>query len=67
VKRPDDYPACRNVVERLLPRVPVLYLGADLCRRDLLVEIEAVAFSPLSGAAPRRRGPLNRKDGDALS
>jgi enamine deaminase RidA (YjgF/YER057c/UK114 family) len=66
VKRPDDYPVCRNVVERLLPRVPVLYLAADMCRRDLLVEIEAVAFSPFDGAAPRRRA-LHGKDGDALS
>jgi enamine deaminase RidA (YjgF/YER057c/UK114 family) len=48
VKRPDDYEPCRGVCERLLPRVPAMYLQADVCRPDLLVEIEAVAFSPFS-------------------
>lgn len=46
VKRPEDYEACRAVVERRLPRVPALYLRADVCRPDLLVEVEAVAFAP---------------------
>jgi enamine deaminase RidA (YjgF/YER057c/UK114 family) len=46
VKRADDYERCREVVERRLPNVPALYLIADVCRPDLLVEIEAVAFSP---------------------
>jgi enamine deaminase RidA (YjgF/YER057c/UK114 family) len=50
VKRVRDYEACRRVVERALPRVPALYLHADVCRPDLLVEIEAVAFSPLQTA-----------------
>jgi enamine deaminase RidA (YjgF/YER057c/UK114 family) len=52
VKRPEDYEGCRDVVERRLPNVPAIYLHADVCRPDLLVEIEAVAFSPFnSGAA----------------
>ena len=46
VKRPADYERCRAEVERRLPRVPAIYLQADICRSDLLVEIEAVAFSP---------------------
>ena len=46
VKHQDDYRACRAVVERRLPRVPCIYLQADVCRPDLLVEIEAVAFTP---------------------
>ena len=46
VKHREDYPACRNVVEHHLPKVPALYLDADVCRPDLLVEIEAVAFVP---------------------
>jgi enamine deaminase RidA (YjgF/YER057c/UK114 family) len=46
VKHPEDYEKCREVCERLLPRVPAIYLEADVCRADLLVEIEAVAFSP---------------------
>ena len=46
VKRAEDHEPCREVCERLLPRVPAIYLHADICRPDLLVEIEAVAFSP---------------------
>jgi len=45
VKYWQDYEKCRDVVERRLPRVPVIYLHADVCRPNLLVEIEAVAFS----------------------
>ena len=59
VKRPEDYLVCREVVERMLPGVPVLYLRADVCRPDLLVEIEAVAFSSYGGSALRRRESLN--------
>ena len=46
VKNRADYEKCREVCERRLPRVPAIYLQADICRPDLLVEIEAVAFSP---------------------
>ena len=46
VKHQEDYQKCREVCERRLPRVPAIYLHADVCRPDLLVEIEAVAFSP---------------------
>ena len=55
VKHAADYEACRSVVETRLPGVPCIYLHADICRPDLLVEIEAVAFCPL--AAPLRRRP----------
>jgi enamine deaminase RidA (YjgF/YER057c/UK114 family) len=51
VKRPEDYEPCREVCERLLPGVPAIYLEADVCRPDLLVEIEAVALSPLSSGS----------------
>jgi enamine deaminase RidA (YjgF/YER057c/UK114 family) len=47
IRRAQDYQQCREVCERRLPRVPAIYLEADICRPDLLVEIEAVAFSPL--------------------
>ena len=57
VKRPEDYEPCRQVCERLLPQVPALYLEADVCRPDLLVEIEAVAFSPFNGL--RASGPIS--------
>lgn len=58
VKHQEDYEKCRDVCERLLPRVPAIYLSADICRPDLLVEIEAVAFSPFTRTTvpPRKVG-----------
>lgn len=47
VKHADDYEKCRAVVERRLGNIPAIYAVADVCRPDLLVEIEGVAFSPL--------------------
>lgn len=47
VKRPEDFERCRAVCERRVGPVPVIYAHADVCRSELLVEIEAVAFSPL--------------------
>lgn len=49
VKHVEDYEKCRAVCEARLPNIPAIYLHADVCRPDLLVEIEAVAFSPLNG------------------
>ena len=48
LKEAADYERCREVVERRLPKVPAIYLHADICRPDLLVEIEAVTFSAIS-------------------
>ena len=45
VKRPQDYQACREVCERRFGNIPVIYAVADVCRPDLLVEIEGVAFA----------------------
>jgi enamine deaminase RidA (YjgF/YER057c/UK114 family) len=45
VKRPEDYEICRKVCHRRLGAVPIIYAQADVCRSDLLVEIEGVAFS----------------------
>lgn len=58
VKHQEDYEKCREVCERRLPRVPAIYLLADICRSDLLVEIEAVAFSPFlaNSILPRSDG-----------
>lgn len=50
VKHAGDFEACRAVCERRLGRIPAIYAEADVCRPDLLVEIEGVAFSPI----PRR-------------
>ena len=43
VKRPEDYEKVRAVCERRLPNVPSIYTIADVCRPDLLVEIEGIA------------------------
>lgn len=48
VKRPADLAACRAVCEQRLGRVPAIYAQADVCRPELRVEIEGVAFSRIS-------------------
>ncbi|REJ91320.1 MAG: dioxygenase [Planctomycetota bacterium] len=45
VKRAEDYETCRAVCERRFGPIPAIYAVADVCRSDLLVEIEGVAFS----------------------
>ena len=43
VKRPEYFDAVRGVCERRLPGVPLVYTYADVCRDDLLVEVEGIA------------------------
>ncbi len=45
IKRAEDYPTIRSVCEQQLGQVPVTYTLADVCRPQLLVEIEGIAFS----------------------
>jgi len=46
VKRPQDYPIIRRVCEERCGRdVPAIYVVADVCRSDLLVEMEGLAFA----------------------
>ncbi len=45
VKRPEDYEKCRAICQRRFGTVPIIYALADVCRSELLVEIEGVAFS----------------------
>jgi chorismate lyase / 3-hydroxybenzoate synthase len=46
VRRPSDLGAIEGVLSRLLrPSTPIVYLQADVCREDLLVEIEAAGGS----------------------
>ncbi|MCA9080572.1 MAG: hypothetical protein KDA58_08430 [Planctomycetaceae bacterium] len=47
VKRPEDFETCRAVCERRFGSMPAVYAQADVCRSNLLVEIEGVAFSQL--------------------
>jgi chorismate lyase / 3-hydroxybenzoate synthase len=43
VRRPSDLPAIESTLSELLnPEAAIVYLQADVCREDLLVEIEAV-------------------------
>jgi len=48
IKRPEDYAAVRAICEKRLEKLPTIYAIADVCRPELLVEIEGVAFSRLS-------------------
>jgi enamine deaminase RidA (YjgF/YER057c/UK114 family) len=59
VKRWEDLERCRAICERRFGRVPALYLVADVCRPELLVEIEGVAFSKVKGSRSsfRNKGP----------
>lgn len=51
VKHPEDLAKCRAVCERRFGAVPAIYAVAGVCRPELLVEIEGVAFSRYSPAA----------------
>ena len=52
VKRAADIPKVRRVCERAFGPVPALYLKADICRKELLIELEGVKCGR---AGPRRR------------
>lgn len=54
LKHKKDYEACKAVCQRRFGPVPAIYAIADVCRPELLVEIEGVAFS-------RRNAPPRRK------
>ncbi len=45
IKRAEDYATVRAVCASRLGQVPVTYTLADVCRPQLLVEIEGIAFS----------------------
>ncbi len=50
IRHPGDYATVRGILEENLPGGhPVLYLKADVCRKDLLVEIEGVVSGGPSG------------------
>ena len=40
LRHQEDYQACREIVDELFPKATILYTHADICRADLLVEIE---------------------------
>lgn len=45
VKNGGDYAQIRQVCEREIPRIPTIYIIGDVCRSELLVEIEGIAYS----------------------
>lgn len=47
IKRQEDYAKCRAVCEARLGELPIVYAIADVCRPELLVEIEGIAFSSI--------------------
>ena len=51
VKRPSELELIQQVCKRRLPEVPTIYTVADVCRPELLVEIEGIAFA-------RRKPPV---------
>lgn len=53
IKRKEDYPRVREVCEERLGELPTVYALADVCRPDLLVEIEGIALSRLSPSLSR--------------
>jgi enamine deaminase RidA (YjgF/YER057c/UK114 family) len=55
VKHPKDYKKCKAVCEGRLGKVPTIYAVADICRPELLVEIEGMAFSKRSDLGPRKQ------------
>jgi enamine deaminase RidA (YjgF/YER057c/UK114 family) len=45
LKRAEDFARCKAICEKRFGPVPAIYAVADVCRPELLVEIEGVAFS----------------------
>ena len=45
IKRQEDYAQIRAACQERLGEVPTVYAIADVCRPELLVEIEGIAFS----------------------
>ncbi len=52
VRRPSDLPVIQaQLTSSLGPKTQIIYLRADICRQDLLVEIEATGICPLAAVA----------------
>lgn len=44
LKHGEDETAARGVIEEIAPSVPALYVVADICRDELLIEMEGIGF-----------------------
>jgi len=51
LKRPQDLAKCQAICSRRFGATPAIYAVADVCRPELLVEIEGIAFSRCSPPA----------------
>jgi enamine deaminase RidA (YjgF/YER057c/UK114 family) len=49
LRRQEGYAAAKAICQARLGRLPVIYVVADICRPELLVEIEGIAFSGRRG------------------
>jgi enamine deaminase RidA (YjgF/YER057c/UK114 family) len=47
IRRQEDFDTCKTICEERFGPIPAVYALADICRPELLVEIEGVAFSRL--------------------
>ena len=45
IKNSQDFEDVKSVVEKAYPQIPVIYTVADVCRSELLVEIEGILIS----------------------
>ncbi len=45
LKRPEDYGHARAICQKRWGKLPAIFVVGDICREELLVEIEAIAFS----------------------
>lgn len=52
VKNQSDYPKIQAVCKERLGELPTIYAIADVCRPDLLVEIEGIAFARKPQSSP---------------
>ncbi|HLH57024.1 MAG TPA: RidA family protein [Verrucomicrobiae bacterium] len=52
IKRAEDFARCKVICQKRFGPVPAIYALADVCRPELLVEIEGVAFSRRINGSP---------------
>lgn len=64
LRRPEDYSQCKAICERRFGSVPAIYAVADVCRPELLVEIEGVAFSKRLSRSDGPSSNLSVENGD---
>jgi len=59
IRHAADYASVRHTLEQLIgPAIRAVYVQADICRSDLLVEVEAHGIAPRSGS-PAQTTPRN--------